>query len=41
MSELTLIVRPHWSKVRVFGDDQLAEAEAYAIEHGGTVEPLL
>ncbi len=35
-----MIVRPHWSKVRTFADDELALAEAYAAEHGGTVEPL-
>lgn len=35
-----MIVRPHWSLVRTFGDDQRAEAEAYAAEHGGTVDLL-
>jgi hypothetical protein len=35
-----MIVRPHWSLIRTFGDDQLAEAEAYASEHGCTVEKL-
>ncbi|MFC6124841.1 hypothetical protein [Mycolicibacterium llatzerense] len=40
LADLTLIVRPHWSKVRTFTDAQRADAEAYAIEHGGTVEPL-
>lgn len=39
LAELTLIVRPHWSKVRSFADDQLVEAEAYAGEHGCAVEP--
>lgn len=40
LEDLTLIVRPHWSKVRTFRDDQLAEAQDYAAEHGGTVEPM-
>lgn len=40
LGELTMIVRPHWSKVRTFTDAQRADAEAYAIEHGSTVEPL-
>ncbi|KAB7761168.1 hypothetical protein [Mycolicibacterium mucogenicum] len=40
LAELTLIVRPHWSKVRTFTDEERADAEAYAVEHGGTVELL-
>ena len=40
LADLTLIVRPHWKLVKTFTDAQRADAEAYAIEHGGTVEPL-
>ena len=40
LADLTLIVRPHWSTIRTFTDDQRAEAEAYAAEHGATVETL-
>lgn len=40
LADLTLIVRPHWSLVRTFTDDQRAEAEAYAAEHGAVVESL-
>lgn len=41
LAELTLIVRPHWTKVRTFTDDQRADAELYAAEVGGEVEQLL
>ena len=34
------IVRPHWSTIRTFTDDQRGEAEAYAAEHGAAVESL-
>lgn len=40
LADLTLIVRPHWSLIRTFTDDQRAEAEAYAAEHGAQVESL-
>lgn len=40
LADLTLIVRPHWSKIRTFTDAQRAEAEAYAAEHGAVVESL-
>lgn len=40
LAELTLIVRPHWSKVRAFTDAQLGAATAYAAEVGGHVEHL-
>lgn len=40
LADLTLIVRPHWSKVRTFTDAELADAQAYAAEHGSTVEQL-
>ena len=40
LADLTLIVRPHWSKVRTFTDAERDEAEAYAAEHRGVVEPL-
>lgn len=40
LADLTLIVRPHWSLVRTFTDAQRAEAEDYAAEHRGVVEPL-
>lgn len=40
LADLTLIVRPHWSKIRTFTDAQRAEAEAYAAEHGAQVESL-
>lgn len=42
LADLTLIVRPPgqpWD-IRTFTDDQRAEAEAYAAEHGATVESL-
>ncbi|QRY48770.1 hypothetical protein JVX93_21905 [Mycolicibacterium boenickei] len=40
LADITLIVRPHWSKIRTFTDAQRAEAEAYAAEHGAEVESL-
>lgn len=40
LADITLIVRPHWSTVRTFTDAQRDEAEAYAAEHGATVETL-
>lgn len=40
LENLALIVRPHWSKVRTFTEAQRAEAEAYAAEHGATVETM-
>lgn len=40
LADLTLIVRPHWSKIRTFTDAQRDEAAAYAAEHGATVECL-
>ncbi|OCB09333.1 hypothetical protein A5717_25895 [Mycolicibacterium porcinum] len=42
LADLTLIVRPPgnpWD-IRTFTDDQRAEAEAYAAEHGAQVESL-
>ena len=42
MGELTLIVRPPGrpADVRVYTDDEAAEAQAYASEVGGQVEQL-
>lgn len=42
LADLTLIVRPPGrpTEIRAFTDDQRAEAEAYAAEHGVTVESL-
>ncbi|WP_135452604.1 hypothetical protein [Mycobacterium sp. DL99] len=42
LADLTLIVRPPGNpfEIRTFTDDQRAEAELYAAEHGGQVESL-
>lgn len=42
LDELTLIVRPPGKPtfVKTFADDERAEAEAYAAEHGGTVDTM-
>lgn len=40
LADLTLIVRPPGKPIKTFTDGELAAAQAYAAEHGGTVEPL-
>lgn len=42
LADLTLIVRPPGKPklVKVFTDAERVDAEAYALEHGGTVETL-
>lgn len=42
IADLTMLVRVPGqpSAVRAFTDDELDDANAYAADHGGTIEPL-